>query len=580
MTAARDPEEFAHKFFKKTGFSLPIEIVCTEHEGEEQIKTWHVRPQSWLQYLLSSSPELLSGHADVKRQFLCFWQAFRLGNPDHAIFSSHLVNCLDHCVPLLLHGDEGRSMKKGKCMIMSIQSILGSVPKPKSRSSCDCAEILQQHPNLPVFGMQGDASDAYSLSSTDRVFLKNQNTNYRGSSFLSRFLLFSLGSWIYQKHPEVMETLLGKLTDDLASLFFRGLLVGTDCWFAAVIAIKGDMAFHRQTYLLTRSYANAGTKFTGAICHMCEAGGQGPMFEDYSESPCWETTCFRSRPWDPEHGDPTLARVPGYSAPERLLEPDPFHVVKMGVGRSIAGGILVYLVRHTFFDYEGCDGFSFKVRLERAHSSFALFCKAEKRYPSLRSFTKAFLNMKNLASAPWTNTKGADTLHMLRWLYFLLALHFTTPGDCRQQCNADPAILQKMMKLCKACIDMFHSVHSHTLWMERSCARRLYVEIMRVLRGYQLLGSLCLRARYRAFIQKPKNHALHHIAWKLRQQLASGAPLVLNPEAMSCEQDEDYIGRIARLSRKVDVRRQGERVFQRLFLKIKAVRRRRRTGKA
>ena len=88
---------------------------------------------------------------------------------------------------------------------------------------------------------------------------------------------------------------------------------------------------------------------------------------------------------------------------------------------------------------------------------------------------------------------------------------------------------------------------------------------MRVLRGYQLLGSLCLQAGYRAFIQKPKNHGLHHVALSLKEQLCCGCPLVLNPEAWSCEQDEDFVGRISRLSRKVDVRKQGYRVFNRLF---------------
>ena len=135
-----------------------------------------------------------------------------------------------------------------------------------------------------------------------------------------------------------------------------------------------------------------------------------------------------------------------------------------------------------------------------------------------------------------------------------------------------------MRQLAQAYLSMFSSIHQHSLWMTRPCARLLYINMMRVLRGYQLLGSLCLKQGYRAFIQKPKNHGLH-VAFSLKEQLCSGCLLVLNPETWSCEQDEDFVGRVSRLSRKVDVRKQGYRVFNRLFLKIRAVRKRRKGGK-
>ena len=240
----------------------------------------------------------------------------------------------------------------------------------------------------------------------------------------------------------------------------------------------------------------------------------------------------------------------------------------MGVGRSIAGGILVYLVRKAYFDYDGGTT-NFKDRLERAHGNFTLFCTVQKKYPSLRSFTKEFSNMKTLRSAPWTATKGSDTMLVIRWLLFFLKLTLENPpGD------ADVALLGTMLKVCEATVASMQTMHVHALWMPRRSARRLYVEYMRMLRGYQLLGSRCLALNYRAFIQKPKNHAAHHIAYALRMQLITGVPFILNPEAFSCEQDEDFIGRVSRLSRKVDVRKHGRRVFDRLFCKVHAVRKR------
>ena len=217
---------------------------------------------------------------------------------------------------------------------------------------------------------------------------------------------------------------------------------------------------------------------------------------------------------------------------------------------------------------------NFAARLNRAHSSFVLWCRAEKRFPALRSFSKQFLNMKNFHSAPWANCKGSDTGLLIQWLQFFIALTLRNPPP-----EADTGMLRRMQQLCQSYRAIFRSLHFHGLWMERSCARRLYVEIMRLLRGYQLVGSLCLQRTFRAFLQKPKNHALAHTAYHIRQQLAAGAPYIMNCEAYSCEQDEDFIGRVSRLSRKVDIRTQGKRVFNRIFLKFRALRRRKAKGK-
>ena len=468
-------------------------------------------------------------------------------------------------IPLVLHGDEGRGLKKGKLMITSIQSPLGSTPRP--RSECDCCAVLASSPGLPVYGV-GDDPDPYSMPEEVQACLRKQSTNYRGSTFLSRWLLFNVGSWIYLKKPEILNQLVARLASDLTSLFNEGVVVKDRRIYACCIGVKGDLDYHRQVYRLVRSYAHVGTRYTGSICHACAAGGAGPLFEDYSELPGWVLTTYSSRPWDTNGPAPAFAQIPSYPAPEELIVLDPFHILKMGVGRSVAGGILVFLCKRKYFDYEGSTS-NFPDRLERAHTNFSLYCKTQKLHPSLRSFSKAFLNMKSFASAPWTATKGADTMHMIRWLRFFLAL--TLQGGPEAE---DVATLNCMLGVCQSILSMTRIMHTHGLWMERSCGRCLYVHIMRILRGYQVLGSKCLQLKFRAFIQKPKNHALHHVAWKLREQLSQGAGLLLNPEVFSCEPDEDFIGRIARVSRKLDVRKQGFRVFGRAFFKIRAVRRR------
>ena len=560
--SSKNPERDAERYLGNKGYKFPVQIEQLDHPGDSLNRTWHVKAESWVAFLMKHHPRLLAGPGNPSTNFRNFWWGYQQGHPHHAVFDSPLSTKLHRVIPMLLHGDEGRSQKKAKCMVVSLQPALGSTPNPRCQWECDCCHELSKRPDLPSFGASGDSPDVYSLPGDAREGLQAQSTNYRGHSYLTHWLLFSLGSWVYLTEPKILQTLLAIVAESLRKLFWEGIQIGTETYHVAIIGCKGDMDFHRLAFNLTRSYAHVGTIATGKICHACESGGGGPIFEDYGESPAWALRCYESRPWEEI---PVLATIPGFPAPEEMLKPDPFHVVKMGIGRNIAGGVLVYLVRRHYFDYAGAR-MKFECALQRAHGSFKLWAQSEKKYPALRSFTKAFLAMKTLRSAPWTNTKGSDTTLLLSWLCWFISLQLLNPPQ-----DADLGMLKNMLRLCRATLTVFSVLHGHGLWLPRACGRRLYVELMRVLRGYQLLGSRCLGFSYRAFIQKPKNHALHHVAWSVKEQLLTGAALVLNPEVYTCEMDEDYIGRVSRLSRKVDVRTNGERVFRRIFYKFQVL---------
>lgn len=91
---------------------------------------------------------------------------------------------------------------------------------------------------------------------------------------------------------------------------------------------------------------------------------------------------------------------------------------------------------------------------------------------------------------------------------------------------------------------------------------------MCLLRGYRRLAYEAVRLQMVGWGLKPKYHALHHMAYSLRQQILS---LALNPMAWGNESNEDTIGKVCRLARKVDVRTITRRVLQRYFLKKRAL---------
>lgn len=370
---------------------------------------------------------------------------------------------------------------------------------------------------------------------------------------------------MYKKHRHVVTTLMQQLATDMRLLFEQGItLESGERIFGACVAIKGDLDFFQKYMELTRSYSSLGVKNKYEICHLCRAGCEQYPFEDYAEDPRWVESMLCSRPWDVQN-PPPLSEIPcDRGNPEAIIAHDVFHIVKVGVGRDVIGGVLIFLLRKGFFDHPGSTK-NIDDRFERSYSVFSMWCQAERHTPGLQSFTKSFFNMKNMMSAPWASSKASDTRLLLKWLVWFLRLNLKSPSV-----SGFDQHLKHMLEVCESTLDI-NLTHHHGLWLERACAQRLYTSMMTCLRGYAYLGTAAIRYGIRSFIQKPKQHALHHVAHKLKKQLLKGATLVCSPQTFACDVNEDFIGRISRLSRRVGFRLCDLRVSQRYCLKIAAL---------
>ena len=568
-SVSQNSERDCQRLFQRLGMSLPIPIIADEHHVEvaetKIITTYRIKPQSWVKHWMEKNPELLGGiSGDAMCNFENFWKCYEIQHPTHAVFRQHRSR-LNHVVPLLIHGDEGRAVKKTNYLVVSIESPLGSVEDDRP-STCSCTEEISRRANIPTYG---SASGTIGQSVLDAC--KLQRANLKGHSYLSRWLIFGLGGWIYKKkHPQIVDFLMSNLSSEMTSLFNDGICLddGTVI-YGALVAVKGDMDFHHKIFSLKRSYSHLGKKNELEICHHCKAGCPLHPFEDFGESPSWSQTMWLDRPWCVERSVPSLATIPfDPSAPERMLAGDIFHIVKSGIGRDVAGGCLIVLMRKGFFDFEGSSQ-NLPDRFDRAHSNFALWCRAEGESPSLRSFSKSFWNMKDLVSAPYCSSKASDTVLLVKWLHWFVSLNIFNPIV-----DGYSEILRQMQQVCGATLGL-NKTYGHGLWMPRDCGRLFYVNCMTLLRGYTVLGRRCITMGIRAFIMKPKHHALHHLAFHIRKQLLSEASLVSNPTMTSCDSNEDFLGRISRLSRRVGFRLVDLRVIQRYFMKINALLRKR-----
>lgn len=110
-------------------------------------------------------------------------------------------------------------------------------------------------------------------------------------------------------------------------------------------------------------------------------------------------------------------------------------------------------------------------------------------------------------------------------------------------------------------------MYSSGFFIERDQGIQLSKLIMSCLQNYTKCARLTWEQGYHRFGLMPKLHYLHHSAYKL--QCESSQPSccwVLNPMGASNQVEEDFIGRPARLSRRINIRQLHLRVVQRSLI--------------
>ena len=319
-------------------FHNPKLQVHTTEDGEV-IELPILLPSSWLGCILKNYKFLLCGghDCDLHEQLSAFWTCFEFYQPGHVVFQKD-KNILASTLPIVLHGDEGRYLKKGNFMVCTIESMLGSTDETKSKKkACDCSSdpVLSRYGRISC-GHVGDEvfMDAIKVAS-------KQHVNDAGNEFLSKFLLFGMSSLIYKKHKAILKQAFDMVVSDMTALFETGLTIDGHTYYVATLGVKGDLKFHHQMGNLSRSYYNVGTKENHPICSLCLAGRDGILFEDVSDHPPWMETLYLQKPWS---AAPGLSLLPFQNGcPEALFRLDLFHCWKCGLGRDLTGSTLIVL---------------------------------------------------------------------------------------------------------------------------------------------------------------------------------------------------------------------------------------------
>ena len=316
----KDSEENSHKVFRDFGQSLPVKISRIQIASMKDYPL--VKFSAWLKYVVGYD-ELdrvagVDGLKSMQRVLSKFWERYRDTNPDHLMFQGGggAAQHPEMTIPVVHHGDEGRSKKKKQVMILATTPVLGH---GSSRSQFDTSDLGDENP---------------------------LNMNMLGDTYLTHYLSAVLPISLYNTKPESFHQVLSALAEDFNKLWTEGLLVEGKRFYVGVLGCKGDAPYLVKAGRFERSFTRRPLKPTSkakvpGICHLCLAGKEDLVvpvpYEDFgAETPAWLRTVgsqkaflipssFESIPYMKDGVDDALGK---------FFKFDLFHNLHLGIGRS------------------------------------------------------------------------------------------------------------------------------------------------------------------------------------------------------------------------------------------------------
>ena len=570
-------ERDAQRVFKRFGLSLNVRISSLEVPGTPDagpMSLPYLKVRDYLALLLRRYPKLLFGGDDTGQRVCSqFWRGFQQFQPEHKVFQQFDAQDWGRIIPLVVHGDKGRTYMKQPILCISFETPFGLPASVRLRGSKTDrtrkqATWKQEHGGKLDWSCAKRALELTEPEVVSDVECPKRRRldegalllhNGKGTTFMTRFLCTAIASKVYRSHPQCIDAFMTCLQEELTSLFETGL----QGYRMAVIGIKGDYEWHLECASYNRSYQNVGTVRDHPFCPECCAGEPGVEGFDVADYPRWAATCHTVVPWDTT---PILSEIPfASSKPASLYRRDSFHTLKYGMLKDFAASCLVYLAQLGYFDFEG-DAKNLDARLERAFSHFKLYCLAAGKTTGLRKFSRGNLHRVKARQFPYLPGKGSDAIICCQFVEFFtrLRLEHGLKHETHRQ------VLMAMLQTAEGALNYVGVYHSHDLFMGRPCAEFQLKRGLCLLRGYTWLADHCLNEGRRLYSMKPKVHYFAHFLHDLRTQLQRGDTAILNYGAIfNCESNEDWIGRVSRLSRRVSAKLSGRRTIEHYLLACK-----------
>ena len=262
----------------------------------------------------------------------------------------------------------------------------------------------------------------------------------------------------------------------------------------------------------------------------------------------------RAAPWDTP--GPLLAHLCiDQESPADFYRPDLFHIFPPGVGKDWSASAIIYVCKRPLKQR------SIAKSLAVANVEFDKFRKQSGKRVAFKHFALDLLSYSTSGSFPsgkWS--KNMDTAIVCQFVEDL-ALQNLHPEEV-------DAVLQLIVDGSSAASQLMHIPFGGSFWLSEGDAWQAISAGHAFLQCYSKLEVECHRASLCLFKLKPKIHMFCHIIRTMYQQFQTGTDCVINPVAEATFMSEDFVGHVSRLSRRVNPRRQGERVYSRYFVAL------------
>ena len=198
----------------------------------------------------------------------------------------------------------------------------------------------------------------------------------------------------------------------------------------------------------------------------------------------------------------------------------------------------------------------------------------------MKHFTKQLFHFPRLDSYPYSRPKGADVMLITRWLNRLLLYGVLDPNrGARTNVSLvrSPAqgwhqpLMQDMLDGCDAALTFFRHMHQNGIWLTRSVAKLMGECSFKFVQAYSGIAQKCYQIKLARFHMEPSLHYFHHFGVDIDIALLRGDTYIRSPGLDNCESDEDFVGRLARLSRHTHAATLPLRSCERYLLKCHAV---------
>lgn len=469
-----------------------------------------------------------------------FWQKFRALHPRHQVFDTSRNLNFQKLIPYYLHGDGGRGFKKDPIEILSMFPALGTGSN-KRRVDLSSKRPLESEIELGI--------------------------NLQGHSGATRFLFTVLSSLVAKKDGGVFDDLMVIWGEELRSLLEDGFEAAGSNWRIIIIGFTGDSPFVKKVAKLVRSFHNVAKRHTTqqkkqkGCCWLCHAGFEDPEqgtripFEHLGfTEPEWLKTGHLNNPlpWLGDGGALLKYMLLDLGeTPAAFFRADFFHVWHAGVGLDFTSSAFIYAMKVLFGQP------SVAKNLDCLNEALKNWMRATREKLHCGHLTEDLLGYNGTREYPegkWS--KNMDTAVFMKFLTFLLDRRdFGAKVEADEILTEISATAKAMNVAIKTCLEAEY-------FMSKSHTEIVMESGHRFLTGYAMLVSMCHRKSLCLFKLRPKLRYLNHMFHRVFEEWQTRG-FAVNPLSEATFASEDFVGRTARVSRRVNTRAVAVKTLQR-----------------